>query len=100
LIGQSLIVYDLRISVDQCVVEQLGHLGVHSTAGHVAVLTHRHLRVAEVVGTDAGRQSGVVDERCQRLAEAVRADVWHAQWPACAQARTASMTSTWTAVAE
>jgi hypothetical protein len=35
-------------------IEQIGHLDVDSAASHVAVLGHGDLRVAEVVGTDAG----------------------------------------------
>ena len=43
-------------------VQQISNLCVQPTAGHVAVLCHRHLDVVEVVRADPGRQALLVDE--------------------------------------
>jgi hypothetical protein len=52
-------------------IEQIGNLSVDTASTHIAVLGHAHVTVLEVIGADAGRQSFVVDERRDGLAEAV-----------------------------
>ena len=56
-------------------VEQGSDLGVDAASGHIAVLCHRYLGVAEMVGANPRRQPFVVDEGCNGLAEAVRGHV-------------------------
>jgi hypothetical protein len=60
--------------------EELSDLIVDPAAAHVAVLSHRNFGVPEVVRTDARGQSGIVNQRRKGLTEAVRADVWDAQF--------------------
>jgi hypothetical protein len=43
-------------------VQELRDLNMNSTSRHVAVLGHRHLRVAKVIRTDPRRQALVVDQ--------------------------------------
>jgi len=50
--------------------QQVSDLLVHMAARHVPVLRHRNVRVPEVVAANPGRQSFVIDERRDRLAEA------------------------------
>jgi hypothetical protein len=52
-------------------VHQIGDLRVDSTPGHVAVLRHGDVAVAEMVGTDPGRKTLVVDEGGDGFAETV-----------------------------
>jgi hypothetical protein len=59
------------------IVQQVGDLRVNAPARHVSVLGHRHLGVPEMVRTDPGGQSRIIDERCHGLAEAVRRHVGH-----------------------
>jgi hypothetical protein len=46
----------ISVSFRHRAVQQLGDLGVDSATAHVAVLSHRQLDVAEVVGPDSRRQ--------------------------------------------
>ena len=52
-------------------VERVGYLRGHAPAAHEAVPRHRDMRVAEVVSSDSGRQSLVVNQRGHCLAEAM-----------------------------
>ena len=57
--------------------QQVSDLGVHAAARHIAILCHRHVGMAEMVGADPRRETGIVNERCYRLAEAMRGGIWH-----------------------
>jgi hypothetical protein len=61
----------LFIVYADCAVQQVGHLSVDAAAGHVAVLGHADVGVAEVIGADPGRKTFVVDESGDGLAEPV-----------------------------
>jgi len=61
----------LFIVYADCAVQQVCYLGVDAAAGHVAVLSHADVGVAEVIGADPSRESFIVDECGDRLAEAV-----------------------------
>ena len=50
---------------------------MHAAARHIAILCHRHVGMAEMVGADPRRETGIVNERCYRLAEAMRGGIWH-----------------------
>jgi hypothetical protein len=52
---------------------------MYAATAHVDVLSHRNLRVSEVIGTDPGRHSPIVDQRSHRLTEAVRGHPGSAQ---------------------
>ena len=52
---------------------------MHAAARHIAILCHRHVGMAEMVGADPRRETGIVNERCYRLAEAMRGGIWHSE---------------------
>jgi hypothetical protein len=52
---------------------------LHPAAGHVGVLGLGHPGVAQVVSTDPGRRTFLVDQRGQRFAERMRRHVRHAE---------------------
>lgn len=64
-------------------VQQVRHLRMDPPSGHVAVLGHADVAVAEMVGADAGRQSFVVDQGCDGLAEAVGGHLGRTQFLSC-----------------
>ena len=60
----------LFIVYADCAVAAPCYLGVDPAPGHVAILGHADVGVAEVIGADPGRESFVIDECGDRLAEA------------------------------
>jgi len=52
---------------------------VHPATGHIAILGHADLGVPEVIRPDPGRHAILVDQRGNRLAEAVRGHTWYAE---------------------
>jgi hypothetical protein len=64
-------------------VQQVRYLGVDATSGHVAVLGHADVAVAEMIGAGPGREPLVVDEGRHSLAEGVGGHLGHPQFFSC-----------------
>ncbi|KQY29159.1 hypothetical protein ASD42_27175 [Nocardia sp. Root136] len=56
-------------------VERIGSCLVRAPACHVVTLGHCWVGMAENIGGDAGRQSGVLEDSGDDVAEAVRAEL-------------------------
>lgn len=69
LVGAPKLYTSRRLFVGNSAVQNGCDLRMNLAATHVHVLRHRHLRVAELVGTEPGRQPSLINQRRHRLSE-------------------------------